>query len=87
MESLNIQRLIAKGESDVLEFKSSFGKDVIETICAFANHKGGTVLVGVAEGGKVVGVTCGVESIQNWVNEIKQNTMPSIIPDIALSRT
>ena len=78
-----IQRLIAKGESDVLEFKASFGKDVIETVCAFANHKGGTVLVGVAEGGKVVGVMCGVESIQNWVNEVKQNTMPSIIPDIA----
>ena len=32
---MDIQRLIAKGESDVLEFKASFGKDVIETICAF----------------------------------------------------
>ena len=82
---MNIQRLIATGESEVLEFKTSFGKDVIETVCAFANHKGGTVLVGVAEGGKVVGVTCGEESIQNWVNEVKQNTMPSIIPDIAMA--
>ena len=80
---MTIQGLIAKGESDVLEFKASFGKDVIETICAFANHKGGTVLIGVSKDSKVVGVTCGVESIQNWVNEVKQNTMPSIIPDIA----
>ena len=84
---MTMQQQIEKGESDVLEFKTSFGKDVIETVCAFANHKGGKILIGVFKDGKVVGVTCGVESIQNWVNEIKQNTMPSIIPDIALSLT
>jgi hypothetical protein len=33
-DGMVIQGLIAKGESDVLEFKASFGKDVIETICA-----------------------------------------------------
>jgi len=27
---MNVQRLITKGESKVLEFKASFGKDVIE---------------------------------------------------------
>ncbi len=50
---MDIQRLIAKGESNVLEFKASFGKDVIETVCAFANHKGGAVLIGVAIIGRV----------------------------------
>lgn len=79
---MTIKQLILGGESDVLEFKLSFGRDVIETLCAFANHRGGTVLLGVANSGKVIGVSCGDESMQNWVNEIKQNTTPSIIPDI-----
>lgn len=35
---MKIHRLITEGESEVLEFKASFGKDVIETLCAFANH-------------------------------------------------
>jgi ATP-dependent DNA helicase RecG len=79
-----MQRLIAKGESDVLEFKASFGKDVIETLCAFANHRGGTVLIGVADDGKIIGTSCGSESLQAWANEIKQNTTPSIIPDVEM---
>ena len=81
---MDIQRLIAQGESDVLEFKTSFGKDVIETLCAFANHRGGTVLVGVSDEGGVVGTNYGNESLQVWVNEIKQSTTPPIIPDVEM---
>ena len=50
--TMNIQRLITKGESEALEFKASFGKDVIETLCVFANHQGGSVLIGVSSGVK-----------------------------------
>jgi predicted HTH transcriptional regulator len=39
---MKVQQLITKGESEVLEFKATFGKDVIETLCAFANHRGET---------------------------------------------
>jgi predicted HTH transcriptional regulator len=35
---MKVQRLITEGESEVLEFKASFGKDVVETLCVFANH-------------------------------------------------
>lgn len=82
---MKVQRLITEGESEVLEFKATFGKDVIETLCAFANHRGGTVLIGVADDGKIIGASCGEESMQIWVNEIKQNTTPSIIPDIEMT--
>jgi len=79
--------MIAARESDVLEFKASFGKEVIETLCAFANHKGGTVLIGVENSGRVVGILCGTETVQSWVNQIKHNTIPSLIPDVEMATT
>ena len=63
---MKVQRLITEGESEVLEFKATFGKDVIETLCAFANHRGGTVLIGVADDGKIIGASCGEESMPIW---------------------
>jgi len=42
--STNINELIHIGESLTLEYKSSFDRKSIETLVAFANAKGGTVL-------------------------------------------
>lgn len=80
-EMKTIDDIVAGGETEAVEFKKSFGKDVMESLSAFANTKGGNVFLGIFEG-KVVGVSCGDESLQNWANEIKQNTSPSIIPII-----
>ncbi|GHT61339.1 hypothetical protein FACS189451_03160 [Bacteroidia bacterium] len=69
-------------ETQHIEFKPNFNEDVIETLVAFANTKGGKVLVGVDDTGKPIKhFTIGKESIQNWVNEVKTKTQPSIIPD------
>ena len=57
-----ITHLIAAGESMVLEFKNSFDRQVIETLSAFANTKGGTVLVGVNDHGQIVGVQFDTET-------------------------
>lgn len=64
-----IEDLIAKGESDELEFKSSVclnpfthKKDnkmvvnILKTIAAFINSKGGQLLIGVADDGSIEGV-------------------------------
>ena len=48
--------VIAGGEGVSVEFKRSLTKDVGRELCAFANAGGGTVLVGVSDAGKVVGV-------------------------------
>ncbi len=64
------------------EFKQAFSEDVIQTLVAFANAKGGTVHVGRRDDGTPCGVTLGKETIQKWINEIKQKTEPSIIPDV-----
>ncbi len=70
--------LIAQGESDALEFKSSLRWDVkdgvinkkledviIKTIAAFANSKGGTLLIGVADNGEVLGLEQDYQSLGN----------------------
>jgi len=78
----NIQSYIKQGESDQLEFKASFGKETIETLSAFANSLGGTVLIGISDKGKITGVKPTRETIQQWVNQIKSSTSPSIVPDV-----
>jgi ATP-dependent DNA helicase RecG len=80
----NIRKLLAIGETEKVEFKSSFGKAVIEPLYAFANHEGGEVIIGVDNTGKVTGITPGPETIQGWINQIKQKTLPAIIPDANL---
>jgi len=74
--------LISKGESEIVEFKTNFNIETIETLVAFANSKGGSVFIGVNDKSKVVGVNANSENIQNWLNEIKNKTIPSIIPDV-----
>jgi len=67
------------------EFKSSFNDSVIETLVAFANSNGGNVLVGLNDKGlPIKGFKIGEETFQKWINEIKNKTQPSIIPDIKL---
>ncbi len=64
------------------EFKTSFNEDVIVSLVAFANTKGGSVYVGVADNRKITGVTLSAESVQQWVNSIKSKTEPSLMPDV-----
>ena len=74
-------------EDSYIEFKSSFSDAVIETLTAFANTKGGRVLIGIDDKGKPVnGFTLGQETLQNWVNEVKNKTQPSIIPDVGIMK-
>ena len=77
------KRIILPTQEDIkTEFKQSFTDDVIIALVAFANAKGGKVYVGMRDNGTVCGVSLGKEAQQTWLNEIKQKTEPSIIPDI-----
>lgn len=81
MNKKEIFHIIALGENETTELKTSFGKEVIESIVAFSNSKGGKIIVGVNDNKNIVGVNISDESIQNWLNQIKQNTNPQVIPD------
>lgn len=80
-------------ESQSLEFKKSLAEaeQILETISAFANAKGGKILVGIEENKdgtikEVVGVVVKGKEIENLTNEIKQNTDPIIFPSIELEK-
>jgi ATP-dependent DNA helicase RecG len=79
---MGIKELIDKGETQSLEFKESLRlKDEIgETVSAFSNSDGGTVIVGVSDSGGVPGVDIGKNSLEELANYIKRNTDPRIFP-------
>jgi len=81
---LNSEHLIRQGESEILEFKKSIGewKEIIKTISAFANTKGGIILVGISSKGTASGVQIGKRTIEDLANKIKENTDPKIFPRI-----
>lgn len=82
MPQHTLQHWIESGETQTQEFKTSFDKACIETLVAFANAKGGRVLVGVTDRGAVQGATLGKESLNEWLGKIKDATSPTLIPDI-----
>ena len=82
MTETDLKILLSNGEGLTIEFKSSFNTEVVETLVAFANTGGGSVLIGISNDLKLFGVSINPESIQNWLNEIKSKTTPSIIPDV-----
>ncbi len=67
-------------ESRKIEFKSSFGKEVIITLAAFANTRGGRVILGLDDKGKVKGIELKAETEQKYLNDIKTSTYPQLIP-------
>ena len=80
----DVLKMIAEGESQCVELKSSFNVEAMEAVAAFANAEGSKVIIGVNNKGKVVGIDINPESVQNWVNEIKSKTEPAILVDTNL---
>jgi len=77
----NVKHIISQGESQNVEFKSNFSKEVIETIVAFSNTKGGYVIIGVKDDKQIIGVQLADESLPQWINEIKTATIPQIVAE------
>jgi len=78
------EQIFAKGENDRVEFKRSLSgeKEIIETIGAFLNHKGGMIIVGYDEKkSEIVESDVGQETIQKFINKVKTVTNPQVIVD------
>jgi ATP-dependent DNA helicase RecG len=85
---MDVKILIKQGESETLEFKESLQlKDEIgETVSAFSNLKGGVILVGVSDKGKIKGVQIGRKTLTELAEYIKKNTDPRIYPEVSTSK-
>jgi ATP-dependent DNA helicase RecG len=79
---MSFDRQWLAGESQTLEYKASFDRTAVESLVAFANAEGGTVLVGMKNDGTPQGVTLGQETLNEWLGQIKSTTSPSLIPDL-----
>ena len=75
---------LANGESEGVEFKRSTSllKEAIQTLCAFANHKGGVFYFGITDDGKIIGQTVTDDTLNNVANSIKLNTDPKLYPQV-----
>ena len=70
-----LKELIRKGEDISTEFKTcrnSLSRDVYETVCAFLNRHGGTILLGVQDSGEVQGIAPGA------IGQIKKDFVTAI---------
>ncbi|PNV78149.1 MAG: hypothetical protein C0200_02565 [Thermoproteota archaeon] len=81
-----IRDMILKGESEELEFKKSLSemKEILETVCAFANSHGGIVLIGIDDDGSIVGVKISNKAVQKLEREIHDRIEPSVYPRIRI---
>ncbi len=78
-----IKALVAKGESETLEFKLSTGRrsDAMKTVCAMLNQRGGHVLFGVSPEGRIEGQQVSdrtIEQLSSEIRNIESQVFPSI---------
>lgn len=77
MKGKELQALISQGEGFHLEFKESVNSSLSKEIVAFANAKGGTILVGVDDSGNVKNKALG-NGDKSKIQSIARDCDPSI---------
>ena len=71
-------------ESQTVELKKSLSQldDALKSICAFLNHKGGTVYFGVDDKGNVIGLEVSDKTLRKISQQIISRIKPEIAPEI-----
>ncbi len=59
-------------------------KEILKTVCAFTNTKGGIILIGVRDDGRIVGVNIGKGTLESITNEIMTQIEPRIYPEVSI---
>jgi len=79
-----VKKIILNGESETAEFKESMAElqKAIETLCAFLNHKGGTIFFGITDRGKIVGQEVSDSTLKKISNAVMTQIEPKIFPNI-----
>ena len=85
---MDLKKLISQGESEDIEFKESLQlKDEIgESVSSFSNSKGGIILIGIYDRGKIKGIQIGKKTVIDLAEYIKRNTDPQIFPEVRITK-
>ncbi len=75
-----IRQMIENGESETVEFKENFDKEAMETAVAFANTKGGLILIGVSDKGEIKGVQVGKSTLKKPTRLVEEKLRKMRIP-------
>ena len=79
---MNIKKLIFEGEGVTLDFKKTITRHekIAKTMVAFANNKGGQLLIGVADDGTITGVKFEEEEKYMITKTAQQYIRPMLEP-------
>jgi len=80
---MNIRRLILEGEGTTLDFKKTItsNEKIAKSLVAFANNKGGQLLIGVGDDGSIKGVKSEDEERYMITKSAHQFCKPAIEPE------
>lgn len=80
---MNIRKLILQGEGTTLDFKKTINnyEKIAKSLVAFANNKGGQLLIGVADDGTIKGVKSEEEEKYMITRSAHQFCKPAIEPE------
>ena len=88
MKEKKYSKIIGKDESENIEWKPSLSQinEIVETVSALSNKKGGRIVIGVSKSGKIIGVETGKDTIERLTNKIISNTEPKVYPGIKIEK-
>lgn len=80
---MNIRKLILQGEGTTLDFKKTISNNekIAKSLVAFANNRGGQLLIGVADDGSIKGVKSEDEERYMILKSAHQYCRPAIEPE------
>jgi predicted HTH transcriptional regulator len=80
---MNIKKLILQGEGTTLDFKKTITnyEKIAKSLVAFANNRGGQLLIGVADDGSIKGVKSEEEEKYMIIKSAHQYCKPAIEPE------
>jgi len=80
---MNIRKLILQGEGTTLDFKKTItnNEKIAKSLVAFANNRGGQLLIGVADDGSIKGVKSEEEEKYMIIKSAHQFCRPAIEPE------
>ena len=84
MNQKELQKLVAAGENERVEFKATTGQrsQAAKTVCALLNNLGGFVVFGVSDKGDIVGQKVAAGTLESIAAELRKIEPPAF-PDIA----